>query len=332
MKKRKIFLTSVIIVIFFFNTQFKSLLAEDAEINAYIERSGELPSIKVNKWIPIKIIITDSIGMNWTLFKEKFFNESKPLWYIFYFTLWDVMFSKKLGVPVKSYLGYTSLRFTPKIISPNPEGWYAKITPNSIGNTTTGITNNITLELKIDEAPIDYSVIVRINCSRYDTFGKLYGASYIDIPVKAHPNYFIKMELPKNKGYSGLNKITNFQIKLTNKGFYKDTFFFDFNHSNEIIINADNQVLVLESGETKTINIKVLSPEKIIDFGTPYVINVSTHSIGDSSSKLIGSFVLITKGIHISPLVSIIALTIIILLISVIIIYFYNKSQRINKF
>jgi hypothetical protein len=331
MKKRTLVLTTILFLIFIINIQLKCLIAEEAEINAFIEKSGELPSIKLNKWVPIKIIIKDSFGMNWTDFQERFFNFNLPVKYWFFSKLWDILFSKG-GRPVKSFLGYTSLRFTPEIISSNPEGWYARITPNSIGNTTTGIINNITLELKIDEAPIDYSIIVRINCSRYDTFGKFYGTSYINIPVKAQPNYFIKMELSKEKDYSGLNEIKHFQIKLTNKGFYKDTYFFYFDHSNEIICNVDNQVIVLEPRETKTVNMNVLSPVKIIDFGTPYVIDVYTSSIGDNSSKLIGSYVLITRGFHISPLVVIIAIPILIfLIIVVVVLFFYFKSKNLIK-
>jgi len=335
MKKKNIYIFLFLILMFFFGYPFNNLLAEeielgDAEINAYIERSGELPSIKVDKWSSINITIVDVFSMNWTLFKGKFFNWNEPLKYIYNKVIWSFLFSRGLDRPLNSFLGYTSLSFSPEVISSNPKGWYVKINPNVIVNTTTGKKSYINLDIKIDEAPVDYSVIIRINCTRLDTFGLPYGYSYINIPFKAHPAHYITMELDEKIGYAGLNNLTNFQVNLTNNGYYKDTFFFNLNYSKDIICNADNQVLVLESGETKPITINILTPEKIIDFGTPYQIDISTYSIGDSSNKLIGTYTLITQGVYFSKLFLIYLYPIIITIIFILI-YIGLKKRKINK-
>lgn len=332
MIKKNIRIFLILMLMIFFGYPVNNLLADeieldDAEINAYIERSGALPSIKVDKWSSINITIIDVFSMNWTLFQKRFFNWSNPLKYIFNMATWNFLFGRNLDRPLNSYLGYTSLSFSPEVVSSNPKGWYVKINPNLIVNTTTGKKSYINLYIKIDEAPVDYSVIIRINCTRLDTFGLPYGYSYINIPVKAHPAHYITMELDEKIGYAGLNNLTNFQINLTNKGYYKDTFFFNLNYSKDIICNVDNQALVLESGEIKPITISILTPEKIIDFGTPYTINISTYSIGDTSNKLIGTYTLITQGIYFSKLFIIILYPII---ITIFLILIYLKLKKLK--
>ena len=53
-----------------------------------------------------------------------------------------------------------------------------------------------------------------------------------------------------------------------------DIFHLIINKFDDIIARIDSQILVLESGETKTIDLNVLLPERFIDFGTPNLINV----------------------------------------------------------
>lgn len=300
----------ILILIPLNNASSQKLTLGDAEINAYVKKEGELPSIQVNQWSTINISILDTFAMNWSLFQEKFFNYSKPLGLWVNTFSWNFLFGRNLDRPLNSFLGYTSLRFTSEILSKNSSGWKVKITPNSIGNTTTGKKHFINLEVMVDEAPVNYSVIVRINCTRLDTYGVDYGYSYIDIPLKAEPTDFVAMKLDKEVGHAGLHTINTFTINLTNKGYYKNTFFAHIKSSDDLFCTVDNQVLTLKSNEQRTLKINVLTPDKIIDFGTPYPIDVYIQSASNNSSRLIGSYTLITRGIHLSPILSLIILSI----------------------
>lgn len=310
----------------------QEIILGDAEINAYIDQGGELPSIKVNQWSTINISIIDTFGMNWSLFQEKFFNWAHPVRLWFHSLTWNILFGRNLDRPLNSFLGFTSLRFTSEVLSEDPNGWKVKITPNAIGNTTTGKNHFINLDVKVNEAPVDYSVIIRIKCTRLDTQGVEYGYSFIDIPLKAEPTEFIAMKLDREVGYAGLNNITKFTINLTNKGYYKNTFYTNISSSDELFCTVDNQVLTLKSGENKTLTINVLTPDKIFDFGTPYPIDVYVHSIGNNTNKLIGSYTLITKGIYFNPLFSLSLFAIFIVSIISFLIYIVIKRKRCKKF
>jgi hypothetical protein len=303
----KIFITIAFLILVIMplkSTAQQEIVLGEAEINAYIEQSGELPSIKVNQWSTINITILDTFGMNWSRFQDRFFNWSKPLNVWFNTLTWNILFGKKLDRPLESFLGFTTLRFTYDVLSKESNGWKVKITPNTIGNTTTGKKHFINLEVMVDKAPVDYSAIIRINCTRLDTYGVDYGYSLIDIPLKAEPTNFISMNVNKAVGYSRLHDIKKFTIDLTNKGYYKDTFFVNLTYPEELFCNVDNQILTLDSGESKTLIFNVLTPDKIIDLGTPYLIKVYVHSIGNDESKLIGSYTIITNGIYFNPLIS----------------------------
>lgn len=300
----------------------------DAEINAYIEQEGNLPSIRVNQWSTINISIVDTFGMNWSLFQENFFNWENPLTLWFNSLIWKFMFEKNLDRPLDSFLGFTSFRFTSEVITENPTGWKVKITPNAIANTTTAKNHFINLEIKVDYAPVDYSVIIRINCTRLDTYGVDYGYSFIDIPLKAEPAEFIAMRLEEDVGYAGLNTIKKFTIDLTNKGYYKNTFFTNVTSPDNLFCTVDNQILTLDSGENKTLTINALTPDKIFDFGTPHTIDVYAHSLGNNTNTLIGSYTLITKGIYVSPLISLILFSLCIIAIISFMIYTMIKRRR----
>ena len=169
----------------------------EAEINAFVD--GEIPSIRVTEWTPVNFTIVDRCGINWSMFKQKFFNtetlrnKSKNVCNRF---LWS---TKIYGFPqpIQMFLGYTSLRLEPEIIQGDPRGWFLRVNRSTIANTTTGFVHKIMLEAKTDDSAVDYAVVIGIKCTRYDTFGGTFGEkdapmSYIHIPVKASPLNYVK--------------------------------------------------------------------------------------------------------------------------------------------
>lgn len=299
-----------------------------AEINAYIEKAGELPVIGTTIWTGINLTIQDTIGMNWTQFQRDFFNDDEPIMKLFNLILWSLMFNKRLPVPIQNYLGYTSLHIEIDTPSNHTNGWFTRITPNTITNTTTGKTHTVLLELKIDAAPVTNAITLRLNCSRYDTVGMYYGSSYIDIPLKANPEEFIAMKIDNNIINANPNKKVTLKAQVTNKGFYKETFFFILNNSKEVITNMNDQVLVLESGETKTISFNVLTPDKLIDLGTPYLISLSTYSSSKKIIHPIGSYTVIVKGVQGNHLFFLAVIPIILLLLVIYILYWKILKTR----
>jgi hypothetical protein len=335
MNKAYMLIKLIIVLILFSSISYSALSADeidlyDAEINAYIQQSGGLPSIKLSNWTSINVSIDDTFSMNWTYFQEEFFNDNEPIKKAINKWWWNKIF-KNLDAPVQSFLGYTSLKFKPIILSENPKGWHVRIIPSTIVNTTTGKKHTITIETQVDDSVVDYSAIIRVNCTRIDTLGNEYGYSYIDIPVKVLPSNYLKSNVKDTVRKMGLNNISKIKISITNEGYYKDIFHFVVNESGEIDAKIDNQILVLEAGETKTIVLNVLSPERFIDFGTPSFIDIFAYSDSDKNLIQVGSINIITQGVFISPLYIIILSIFAIIFILIITVLYYIKFRKKKK-
>jgi phosphate/sulfate permease len=76
------------------------------------------------------------------------------------------------------------------------------------------------------------------------------------------------------------------------------------------------------------LKINIFTPEKFFDLGTPNKIEIYATSSGDLNPIHIGTIVVITKGIFISPLAGMIAAPIIIFLIIIYILFFYNRNKK----
>jgi len=145
---------------------------EPAEINAYIE--GEIPSIAVENWTSINIIVQDAFGINWTLLQK---NVPEFVMRV----IWP--FNPSFPQPVQRFLGETSFRFEPEIIEGDPRGWSLRVRPSAVSGSVTGDVYNISLEALTDDSAVDYAVVVGIKCTRIDTLGGEIGSSYIYIPI-----------------------------------------------------------------------------------------------------------------------------------------------------
>ena len=285
---------------------------EGAEINAYV--NGEIPPIRVTEWTSINLTIVDRTGINWTKF-EKTIPAFTRRW------IWPIMFGRGL-------LGYTSLCLRPEIIEGNPKGWVLRVNHSGIEHTTTGIKHKITLDVKTDDSAVDYAVVAGIKCTRNDTYGKPLGSSYIYIPLKASPANFIKMSTSKTEKTASPKSIVYFDIDITNEGYYKDVFQFEIEEGHDLKAQFDTQDPVIEPGETKQMKLYVLTPSKFLDFGTPNQIDIYAYSTGSSKRTHVGSLIVITKGIYISPLVGIIGVPIIIVLVVIYVLFYCIKNKR----
>lgn len=292
-------------------------IEEPAEIVATIDVPGNIiPPIGVSEWTTINLTVLDAYGIPWEqLSTGKFGFMAKYIWPIIH-PSW------------KPFLGYSSLRFEPEIIDGDSRGWYTRVTPSAIPNADQNKTYSLKLEVKTDDIAVDYAVVVGIKVTRVNVFGEDAGVSYIYIPVKASSLNNIKMETQVSTKETAPHSFVHFDIIVRNLGYYRDMFSLEFIEENGLEVATSKQLFVLNPGESQNIRIDVLTSEKLFDAGTPNKIEIYAVSSGDSNSMHIGTIVVITKGVFISPLVGIIATPIIVVLIILFILFYYIKNKR----
>jgi hypothetical protein len=289
---------------------------EAAEIIANIDAPDyKIPAVRISEWTSINITVTDAFGINWTQLESVFPIRSRYIWPIIH-PSW------------RPFLGYTSLRFEPEIIQGNPNGWRLRVTPNAIPQANSGRTYILNLEIQADDINIDYAVVVGIRAIRSSVYGEDIGDSYIYIPVKASALNNIKMQTTSTTIEAAPHSIVRFDATISNYGYYKDMFSIELRSENDLKILSPNQVIVLEPGSNQKISIDVLTPEKLFDPGTPNRIEVYIFSSGDPDAMHIGSLVVITKGVFISPLAFIIAAPIILVLLVILLFFIYIKDKQ----
>jgi len=289
---------------------------ESAEIVAYIDTpNNRIPPIGIANWTVINIKVLDAYGINWTLLSTSFPILSQYVWPIIHPT-W------------KPFLGYSTLRFETEIVEGNPKGWYTKVTPSAIPNADQGRKYDLRLEVQTDDIAVDYAVVVGIKTTRVNVFGVDSGVSYIYIPVKASALNNIKMETTITNKEASPFSYVYFDLNMKNYGYYRDMFSLEFEAENGLIVASTKQIFVLDPGDTDDIRISILTPEKLFDQGTPSKIDIYAKSSEDQTLTLVGTIVVVTKGIYISPLTIIIAIPILFLIILIYLIFFILKDKR----
>lgn len=291
-------------------------IEDPAEIVATIDTPDKtIPSIKVSEWTAINIKVIDAFGINWSYLSNTFKIRSQYLWPVIY-PSW------------KPFLGYTTLRFNPEIVEGNPRGWYMKVTPSAISTADQGKIYHLKLEVKTDDIAVDYAVVIGIKVTRVDTLGNDFGESYIYIPVKASSLNNIKMESTVTTKEVPPRSFTHFDITVKNFGYYKDMFKLEFIQEDGLKLAASKQLFVLNPDASIDLRIDVLTPEKFYDLGTPNTIEIYATSSSDSNPVHIGTVVVITKGIYISPLIGLILAPIIIILLIVYFLFYYRRRKK----
>ncbi|UCD13684.1 MAG: hypothetical protein JSW60_09025, partial [Thermoplasmatales archaeon] len=322
MKKYKPLLIAIILlsaanIISCVSVEAQEETEEGAEINAFID--GKIPSIKVAEWTPIDITVVDAFGIDWDYLKS-----AVPEFWMRLIWPLNPMFPQ----PIQRFLGYTSFRFEPEIVEGNPKGWYLRVFPSAIASSNKGDVYKITLEARTDDSAVDYSVVVGIKCIRIDALGGEIGSSYIYIPVKASPTNFVKMRTVERQKKASPKSMVYFTFDITNEGYYKDVFQFELEQENGLMGLLNEQAITLNPGETRKVTLGVLTPEKLWDPGTPNKIDIKVYSVGDPTRTLVGSLIVYTEGIYISPLVFIVLAPIIIVLVIIYLIFFYRREKR----
>ena len=120
----------------------------------------------------------------------------------------------------------------------------------------------------------------------------------------------------------------NFDISLTNLGYYRDMFNLEFVDESGATIIASHQVIVLNPGETQNVRIDVLTKEQFFDLGTPNLINIYATSASDPNPQPIGSFIVVTKGFYFSPLIGVVLAPIILIIVLIFLYWFFIKERR----
>lgn len=290
---------------------------ESAEVVAEIInlKDNRILSIKTSEWTSIDIKVVDGYGLNWTALHDRLPFLSTYIWPIIHPT-W------------KRFLGYSSLRFEPEIVEGDPRGWYTKITPSAIATADQGKTYYLTLDVQTDDIAVDYSVVVGIKVIRVAPDGEDYGSSYIYVPVKASSLNNLKMTTGFSTKEASPHSFVYFDISLLNLGYYRDMFTLQFVEDNGLTIAASQQVVVLDPEESQNVRINVLTEEKLFDIGTSNRISIYATSTSDSNAQLLGTVIVTTRGLYVSPLIGIILSPILALIIIIFIFWFFIKNRR----
>ena len=286
---------------------------EPSEINMYVD--GDIPTVQTSNWTGINLVIVDRTGINWERFQERFSWQVKWLWPVTH-PEW------------RRFLGYTTLKVEPSVGEGNPQGWHLKFNRSTLPDTTTGHRHKVKIQAMVDDTAVDYNIVVKIKCTRYDVFGQEMGVSYLYLPLKAMPLSNIKMAVDTVKKTAPPKSIIDLQLDITNNGNYIETFGFKIKSKNGLIANINIPAIVLDPKETKEIELTVLTPSMFIDFGTPRRIDIYAYSYETNETIPLGSITVVTQGIYISPLTLIIAIPILSIFLLIYIFYRYLEKRK----
>lgn len=289
---------------------------DPAEVVALIdEPNNEIPAIKVTEYTTINVTVRDAFGIPWEQLSTNMPILAKYIWPI-------------LHPSWKPFLGFSSLRFETEIVNGDERGWFHYVEPSAIANADQGRIYNLTLYAKTDDISVDYAVVIGIKVTRLNVYGEEFGVSYIYVPVKSSQLNNVRMNLADTSKEATPKSYVTYEGQITNYGYYRGMFELEFEHDEDLTVSTPNQLIVLESGETKNVQIQVLTAEKLFDVGTPYEIIIRAKSSGDPEPVHVGTIRVISQGLYISPLALIIAVPIIILLLIVFIVFYILKDKR----
>jgi len=290
---------------------------QTAEIALRIDDT-KIPNIAKN-WTAIPLIVEDNFGLDWNRL-QSYPKIITNIW-------WRIAF----GIPeIERYLGYTSILFEPDEASV-PEGWFVRFEPSTIDETTSNMSHKITMYARVTGLAAQYNPTIRLKCIRYDVLGDLYGITYATMPLKAVSlNYAFVNALESSKK-AAPKTLVYFPIEVINEGEFIATYNFEIKDRHETNSLISNQVLVLNPGEKKTVELGVLTPEIFFDTGTPRRIDIVLYPAGSPSEKFETSVIVITEGFYISPIIGLILAPILLIIIIIYLIFIYLKQKKEQK-
>ena len=300
-----------------------------AEVSIY--PSGAMPVIESNKETNISLIYKDNFGMNWT--KLQHINGAVGIGGIISFIrtriIWPI-----LHPAWRPMLGYSSITLSTEILG-TPQGWVASVNPTTIAGSTDGTIAHLNLRVYVTDIAVNNTVMVRISATRYNKDGTEYGTSYFDIPVRSAKLNFLEIRPNENIKETSPDSMVQFTIDVTNLGYFIDTFSMKVDTKDNIKAVLSDQSFVIQSGETRTLTLWVMTPETFFDPGTPHSINITAYSLKYPEKSFYGSVTVITKGFYASPLIIIPLIVIIIFILLIYFLLFYlrdkHEKERLGK-
>jgi len=274
----------------------------EAEVNLVLK--DQVPPVQTSNWTEIPILVEDAFGLNWDYLQDRFGIFLRNF-------LWPRRFM--FGPEITNFYGYSALEFDVEVISGNEEGWFFQVNPSTIDKTTgpypgydepeSGMVDwnhEVVLRAQVDQSAADYSIVVGLKCTRVLPNGERYGSSYCYIPLRADQYNLVQLVSTNDRMQGAPRSIVHLSIDVKNRGYYEDVFKFSFETDDSISVIADNSGAVIEPGETKTIDLSVMLPERLFDPGTPSTIDVYVTSTGDPSKAYVGRVIVVTQGMYLS--------------------------------
>lgn len=314
-------------VLFFLSVSIvSSVSAQEEESNSAdinVRIIGDILPVAISIWTDIEIEFIDAFGIDWKQLSDP--DKGIPIWWMK--IVWP--YNPAFPQPVERFFGPTSFKLEPKIIRGNPQGWHMKMSPSTINESLTGDKHQTNLSVQADDAYLDNSVTIGIKVTRNCVFGEEIGHSYIYVPVKISPMNLVKMNTngPTTQE-AALKSFVSFNLDVINEGFYKDVFEFEIEKDNGLLALTNQQTVTIHPGETKRVTLEILTPEKLYDLGTPNEIKIYVRSSGNETKTLVGTLIVITKGLYFSPLTMIIVTFLIASLVVGYVVFLFFKDKR----
>lgn len=289
-----------------------------------IQPIGQIPLVQPNKQATINLSYLDNFGMNWTQI-QYFYGDTgfrKILSFIVTRIIWPL-----IHPAWRPLLGYTKVIMKAEVVG-NPNGWVASLSPNTIGQSTDGTKALLTLKVFVTDAAVDNLVTVRITATRYTNDGKEYGTSYFDILVRSAKLNQLQIIPDQNSKEAPPDSLVQFTIKITNLGYFVDTFAVKVSSTDLINAVLSESSFVLQPGASEQVTLWVLTPETFFDPGTAHIVNISAYSLKYPLTTFVGGVTIVTRGFYISPLIIFVLGVIIILALIVYFLFFYLRDKR----
>jgi hypothetical protein len=316
---------------------------EDSNLGAEtaILLTGDIPIILTDQDNILELQFQDRMGVNWTNLQqytilptlhgilELFGNEIEPTelakMRAFFITrfLWPVILHREWA----PFLGYSKIIFDAEIVG-NHSGWSASVSPRTIGQSTNGTKALLSLNVQVTDLASENTAIVRISATRYNKDNSLYGTSYYEIPVRSDRLDYIDIKPLDPVKEVPPDSFVYYQIEITNKGYFTDTFLITTQSDSSIKAQFNEQSLVLNPGETRIITLQVMTDDIFFDPGTTRTINITSQSLKFPEKTFYAQVQVITKGFYLSPLLIFYIVLILIILILIYFIFFYRKQKK----
>jgi len=302
-------------------TSIISKAQTDAEETLYVV--GDIPPIKIGEDAKINLVFEDHAGYNYTYMIESFG------WFVVN-VLWPIEFGLILGgfnrtyyEEFKNYNCLHSIEFY-AYIENNISGWHAIVEPSLITGSTAGHKANLTLLVRVDGMTSYPEANVIIKVVRKGRGGAILGVSYHKIPVKAEHIYLLDIRPQKSVINMSPGDSVTIPVEITNKGNYIETYKLVVESNGVSLGLIGEQILTINPGETRKINIQIYAPYTLLDLGTAKKIEIKAYPIGSSDVVFTAGVSIFSRGINLLSLPVVVMFIVVLVLIA----YLFTGRER----